>query len=609
MPPKPKHPKAKSDVVVLAWADHVNLDELNENQRQFLFANSGSTPAILATLQHKGTITSWNAPCGDADGGDLFNLPGSGTQTTSTLGKRPQPPSPAPSTSLAAGTPPAKAGDDQDMRSPESPTPASAPFWGVYFRNLENALATLDPTHHQSARYLGTMLTGLQKIVHDERYLSLQVDGGFTVADLIDALPHRSSAAQPPHPPRVPETSSRPASKPPPKKVKFNPPSPLARRASAPALADSAPPPTLSKRPAPSQALAVSVHTPHAKAHVRRKQGKHTVHSPSRRGIIISPLRKVRLGAHKFKVEFINKLNKLLLTDLKVDDLLIEHAAEHGESTFLATTRVPTSAECAFVLKHVRAHFTIEGREDAGPITLATPTSTSYLKIVDIPITDPKSKDWYTPTKEVLSEALLASPVGASLSDVIKHVRIMRTSPHSDSCIAWIDISDTVSGTSAKKFIGKYISVARGAIIHPNAAVSACAALFAEVLIARILTLLCFKPPELPRHADESWPAYRRELELARDEENKRRKKKKLPPLTGPIFLHESIEFTRHWNVWEMDEEWGDIFRAIERGTKPVSQAVLKRGRRGLFFFHLVYERFCFLVYLSLRPRRLDTDS
>ncbi|EKM74425.1 hypothetical protein AGABI1DRAFT_95646 [Agaricus bisporus var. burnettii JB137-S8] len=91
-----------------------------------------------------------------------------------------------------------------------------------------------------------------------------------------------------------------------------------------------------------------------------------------------------------------------------------------------------------------------------------------------------------------------------------------------------------------------------------------------------------FEPPELPRHADESWPAYRKELELAREEENKRRKKKRLPPLTGPIFLHESIEFTRHWNVWEMDEGWGDIFRAMERGNKPVSQAVLKRASTSL---------------------------
>ncbi|KAF7773591.1 hypothetical protein Agabi119p4_5758 [Agaricus bisporus var. burnettii] len=266
MPPKPNRPKAKSDAVVPAIGPcHPGYSSTQGDHHLLepsLWRSAGRS-SIWSRFYHPVPNTDW-----DDDGGDLFNLPGSGTQTTSTLGKRPQPPFPAPSTSLAAGTPPAKAGDDQDMRSPESPTPTSAPFWGVYFRNLENALATLDPTHHQSARYLGTMLTGLQKIVRDERYLSLQVNGGFTVANLIDALPHRSSAAQPPHPPRVPETGSRPASKPPSKKVKFNPPSPLARRVSAPALADSAPPPTLSKRPALSQAPAVSVHTPHAKTHV-----------------------------------------------------------------------------------------------------------------------------------------------------------------------------------------------------------------------------------------------------------------------------------------------------------------------------------------------------
>ncbi|XP_006456644.1 hypothetical protein AGABI2DRAFT_146415 [Agaricus bisporus var. bisporus H97] len=87
-----------------------------------------------------------------------------------------------------------------------------------------------------------------------------------------------------------------------------------------------------------------------------------------------------------------------------------------------------------------------------------------------------------------------------------------------------------------------------------------------------------FEPPELPRLADESWPAYRRELELARDAENKRRKEKRLPPLVGPIFLHESIEFVRHWNVWEIDDGWGDIFYVAMREIKPVSQAVLKRA-------------------------------
>ncbi|EKM74826.1 hypothetical protein AGABI1DRAFT_95378 [Agaricus bisporus var. burnettii JB137-S8] len=109
-----------------------------------------------------------------------------------------------------------------------------------------------------------------------------------------------------------------------------------------------------------------------------------------------------------------------------------------------------------------------------------------------------------------------------------------------------------------------------------------------------------FEPPELPRHADDSWPVYRKELELARDEENKRRKKKRLPPLTGPIFLHESIEFVRHWNVWEMDEGWGDIFRTIERGTKPVSQAVLKRA--------LVLEYSCSNISFDM-PRKSNKQS
>ncbi|XP_006458377.1 hypothetical protein AGABI2DRAFT_115402 [Agaricus bisporus var. bisporus H97] len=118
-----------------------------------------------------------------------------------------------------------------------------------------------------------------------------------------------------------------------------------------------------------------------------------------------------------------------------------------------------------------------------------------------------------------------------------------------------------------------------------------------------------FEPPELPRHSDESWPAYRKELEMARDEENKRRKKRRLPPLEGPIFLHESIEFVRHWNVWEINDGWRDIYCAMMREIKPVSQAVLKRGRRRLIFFYLVYERFCFFAYLSLRPRQLDMDS
>jgi hypothetical protein len=166
----------------------------------------------------------------------------------------------------------------------------------------------------------------------------------------------------------------------------------------------------------------------------------------------------MHIKAARFKPEFINKLNTLLENDLKVSDLLITAAFNHGPAVFLDTTRVPTTSETAFVLKHVRNHFTIP--EGSKPITTTVPKSTSYLKIVDIPITEPKSKVWLQPTKDLIESSLAASPVGSSLIDILRSVpRIMRVSPHSDTCVAWIDIEDSIAGTNAKKFIGEYVSI------------------------------------------------------------------------------------------------------------------------------------------------------
>jgi hypothetical protein len=75
---------------------------------------------------------------------------------------------------------------------------------------------------------------------------------------------------------------------------------------------------------------------------------------------------------------------------------------------------------------------------------------------------DPKSQTWLKPTSDLLEASLSPSPVGSSLLDVLASVpRLMRTSPHSDTCITWVDIKDMVSGTSAKKFIGQFISISR----------------------------------------------------------------------------------------------------------------------------------------------------
>jgi hypothetical protein len=164
------------------------------------------------------------------------------------------------------------------------------------------------------------------------------------------------------------------------------------------------------------------------------------------------------LLAYTFDPVLLNRINVLLDKDLKVPDLMITAAFDIGLSVFLDTTRVPSPAETTFVLKHVRNHFELP--EGSKPITTTSPKSTSYLKVVDIPISDPKSKVWLQPTRDLLKASLWASPVGSSLLDALSHVpRIMRVSPHSDTCIAWIDIEDSVSGTWSKKFISKFISV------------------------------------------------------------------------------------------------------------------------------------------------------
>jgi hypothetical protein len=154
--------------------------------------------------------------------------------------------------------------------------------------------------------------------------------------------------------------------------------------------------------------------------------------------------------------------------------------------------------------------------EGEKPIVTTPQYSTSYLKIVDIPISDPKAKDWIA----LLESSMVASPIGSALRDILAHVpHIMQCSPHSDSCIAWVNINDSVSGTSAKKFLGKFINISGETAVSPElnpAPVPSCApgatdgaittlsvaakvytVPYAGVLIARTLMLLWSLPPKL----------------------------------------------------------------------------------------------------------------
>ncbi|KAF7773639.1 hypothetical protein Agabi119p4_5806 [Agaricus bisporus var. burnettii] len=155
-------------------------------------------------------------------------------------------------------------------------------------------------------------------------------------------------------------------------------------------------------------------------------------------------------------------------------DVILEHAEDSGSGIFIAASRVPTSSETACVLKHIRRLVTVAG---VVPIKSTPVTSTSYLKVIDVPMIPAEPKVWQSTQRSAFTNALSISPVGKELSIAIKHaVRFMRTSAHSDTCVAWVDICDSVAGTSARSYIGKTIVIGgrncqiRGAAPRPGSA-------------------------------------------------------------------------------------------------------------------------------------------
>ncbi|EKM74434.1 hypothetical protein AGABI1DRAFT_133267 [Agaricus bisporus var. burnettii JB137-S8] len=211
--------------------------------------------------------------------------------------------------------------------------------------------------------------------------------------------------------------------------------------------------PSLKHAPPPSSAPSVSFRAPSAPR--KRHQGKHTAHGASRRAIILTPPADSPVTAASFTPEVINNLNRLLKSDVK-SDIILTHALVEGNGICIAASRVPSPAEIAFVLKHVRRIFPSPNI----PIGHSPITSTSYLKIVDIPHVPASSKEWALKQHEAFTSALNKSPVGASLAKLIKHKpRFMRASPHSDSCWAWVDIHDTVAGSNARLYISKFVSI------------------------------------------------------------------------------------------------------------------------------------------------------
>jgi hypothetical protein len=140
-------------------------------------------------------------------------------------------------------------------------------------------------------------------------------------------------------------------------------------------------------------------------------------------------------------------------------DLVLEFAMDVKVGIFISAARVPSASETACVLKHVRRLIIIPG---ILPIQSAAITSTTYLKVIDMPHIPAEPRVWLTTQRAAFTAALRSSPIGSDLDRYIKHApRFMRTSPHTDTCVAWLDISDSVSGSNARTFIGKRLIVGR----------------------------------------------------------------------------------------------------------------------------------------------------
>jgi hypothetical protein len=235
------------------------------------------------------------------------------------------------------------------------------------------------------------------------------------------------------------------------------PPIPAAskKRASAPAVAaprgknqSTTAPPTKPIVPAPAPSRSTRAR--------RRRKGRHTDHGLSRCGVQLFPPAGSSILAVDITPAMLRDINKHLKDDVS-SDIVLEYSMDIKTGIFIAASRVPTSAETACVLKHTCRLITVPG---VVPIQSAPVTSTSFLKVIDVPHIPAEPKVWQLTQRTAFQAALRASPVGVSLDTFIKHApRFMRTSRHTDTCVAWIDISDSVSGSNARSFIGKQVVI------------------------------------------------------------------------------------------------------------------------------------------------------
>jgi hypothetical protein len=187
-----------------------------------------------------------------------------------------------------------------------------------------------------------------------------------------------------------------------------------------------------------------------------------TVHGPSRRQVLVNlvPAPSVLDDTYSVLVRIRTKLTQ-------------HHSALVAQSVSLAYGGFSISTDC--VASDTEIGAIRDGVREAYPaatrVEAALPTSTSYLKLVDVPRRIGES--------DVTPEMVVARIAGAGLSDLVVLVtppRVIRDSRQSDTATVYLNIADSTTGSRARALlsrsvqIGRFVCPFRAARTNPGAA-------------------------------------------------------------------------------------------------------------------------------------------
>ena len=184
-----------------------------------------------------------------------------------------------------------------------------------------------------------------------------------------------------------------------------------------------------------------------------------TVHGPSCRQVLVSVHPPV-VGVNP--ADFLDRVR--LTLSLHHSRLEVESASVHRDGFAVVTTQVASDEDLQFFKEAARVAFPTSTRVDA-----TLPSSTSYLKLVDVPFT--------VNDTAITPDQVLAQIAKARLQDLVvlqTPPRVVRDSPKSDTCTVYFNVADSVSGARAKGLtgrtvqFGRFVSTFRAARANPG---------------------------------------------------------------------------------------------------------------------------------------------